>query len=1051
MLSRDLPPSLLEASAPAVSPAPAEQLYAVLSATNEAILRAGSTDELYQRVCDAATGSGLIMIAAVLVPDEADFLRVAAGSGPTQLPSLRISVDASKPEGRGLAGTAFQTRAPCVSADVLADPRTTPWRAAQAATGVRSGAAVPLVRNGASAAVLLFYSPLPGAFDAATVRLLERLVDNVCYALEGFEREAERTRLSEALQRFRAAIDLSGDTVYLTDVETMRFIDVNETACRRLGYTRAELLTMGPAHLTNKSVDEIRALYDRVIACAPDAIVTEQIGAGRDGRTWFSEVSRRALKSGERWLIVTISRDINERRRHEQLQALQHAVTHQLAQTGTVRAVLEAVLAGLGPALAVDRGWCVIGADPDGAAPQRLAAWQRDDAPPGFTSGDGASTSGDAACTNGDAACTSRDAAVLACALGAAHGQVMRLEDDAAPGYVVPVCADGKTLGALALQGAALPPLAQIDHVLVAIGDQLGQFIRRKQAEAVLARSEARFRSLTELSSDWYWECDTEHRFVSFDGRNVGDAGQRDWRSDFFGKAIWELPHLVHESADWPAHRALLERRERFIDFQFAVRTAGGALRWTNASGEPVLDADGGFVGYHGVSRDITERRLAEDSIRHLATHDTLTGLPNRALFVEELGRSMRDARRDGHQLALLFVDLDHFKIINDTLGHDAGDVLLAQMARALRNCLRPNDLVARLGGDEFVVLLRHAAGKHEAAVVARKLLSAVTQPLSLKGQECRVSASVGICIFPDNALDEAALMKGADIAMYEAKREGRNGFRYFSPDAPTQSPLRLRMASNLRVAIERDEFTLHFQPKVDLTTGRITGAEALLRWTNAELGTVPPGEFIPLAEESGLMLPIGRWVLHQACEQHMAWRRQGLPAIPLAVNLSPRQFADADLLGDIQRALQDTGMPPGALELEVTEGVVISNPERALATLQAIKRMGVRLAIDDFGTGYSSLGQLKRFPIDTLKIDRSFIRGLPADVHDSAIVEAIVVMCRALELDVVAEGVETIEQREFLRQHACTQMQGYQFSKPLPADAFAALLRHHARGAAAA
>jgi diguanylate cyclase (GGDEF)-like protein/PAS domain S-box-containing protein len=877
----DLPTPLLPPpeSASAIT-APAEQLYAVLSATNEAILRATSPEDLYQRVCAAATGSGLIMIAAVLVPDAGPggFLRVAASSSPSPLPTLRISVDASRPEGRGMAGTSFQTHQACVSADLQADARFAPWRAAQAASGVRSGAAVPLVHDGTPLGVLLFYSPLRGAFGDATVRLLERMAENVCYALAGFTREAERTRLSEELQRFRAAIDWSGDAVYLTDVETMRFVDVNDTACRRLGYTRAKLLTMGPADMTDKPLAEIRALYDRVIARAPEAIVTEQIGAGSDGRTWYAEVSRRALKSSERWLIVTISRDIDERRRTQQL----------------------------------------------------------------------------------------------------------------------------------------------------------------------LTRSEARFRALTELSSDWYWECDPSHRFVSFGGRSIRDVGARDWRNAFFGHTVWELPQLVRDSADWRAHRAQLERRERFLDFQFAVRLPDGRVRWTSASGEPFFDADGQFIGYHGVSRDITERRLAEDSIRHLATHDTLTGLPNRALFLEELGRSMSDARRAGHRLALLFVDLDHFKIINDTLGHDAGDLLLKQMASALRDCLRPSDLVARLGGDEFVVLVRHPVGRHEAGVVARKLLAAVTQPMALKGQECRVSASVGICIFPDNANDEASLMKGADIAMYEAKREGRNGFRYFSTDVPPQSPLRLRMASNLRVAIERDEFTLHFQPKVDLKSGRITGAEALLRWTNAELGAVPPGEFIPLAEESGLMLPIGRWVLHQACAQHMAWRQQGLPPIPLAVNLSPRQFADAELLADIERALRHTGMPPEALELEVTEGVVINNPEKALATLQAIKHMGVRLAIDDFGTGYSSLGQLKRFPIDTLKIDRSFIRGLPGDPHDSAIVEAIVVMCRALKLDVVAEGVETLAQREFLRQQACTQMQGYQFSKPLPAEQFAALLRQH-------
>jgi EAL domain-containing protein (putative c-di-GMP-specific phosphodiesterase class I) len=289
--------------------------------------------------------------------------------------------------------------------------------------------------------------------------------------------------------------------------------------------------------------------------------------------------------------------------------------------------------------------------------------------------------------------------------------------------------------------------------------------------------------------------------------------------------------------------------------------------------------------------------------------------------------------------------------------------------------------------------------------------------------------------------------MKGADIAMYEAKREGRNAFRYFSRDAQAQSPLRLRMESNLRAAIERDEFTLNFQPKIDLTSGRIIGAEALLRWTNAELGAVAPSEFIALAEETGLMLPIGRWVLHQACAQHVAWCSAGLSPIPLAVNLSPRQFADADLLADIERALRYSGMPAHMLELEITEGVVIGNPERTLNTLQAIKRLGVRLAIDDFGTGYSSLAQLKNLPVDALKIDRSFIRGLPDDIHDVAITEAVIVMCRTLQLTVVAEGVETPQQRHFLSARGCTQMQGYQFSKPLPANEFAALAQRHFAG----
>jgi diguanylate cyclase (GGDEF)-like protein/PAS domain S-box-containing protein len=1026
VLSHDVPPSLLQLTT-AQAPARAEQLYAVLSATNEAILRATSAAELYQRVCDAATGTSLITVAGVMEPldDGSGRLRLAASRGAITLPTLTITVNADQPEGRGLAGTAFQTRAACVSNDVQSDPRMTPWRQAATKSGVRSGAGVPLVRAGASVAVMLFFSPMPGAFDEATVRLLERMIENVCYALASFEREAERARLSEELQRFRAAMDMSGDTVYLTDVETLRFIDVNATATRRLGYSRAELLTMGPSDLSKKPEAEIRRLYARCIACAPDAVVTEQTGYRRDGVKWTSEVSRRAVRTGDRWMIVTISRDIDERRRQEALQALQHGVTRQLAQTGSKRAVIETVLAGLGPGLALDQALCVIGGASDGAAPRRLASWQSEATTPLEPR---------------------LEREVLIVAMSALDSKVEQSQVGAQTRYVVPMAADGQTIGALALFGTAMPPLKQVEQILVAIGEQLGQYVRRKQAEQVLARSEARFRSLIELSSDWYWELDVGHRFVSFGGRSIRDAGSRDWRTEFFGCAVWELPNLVIESADWNALRARMTRHERFHDFQFAVRTRDGTLSWTNASGEPVFDPEGQFIGYHGVSRDITERRRAEDSIRHLATHDTLTGLPNRTLFIEHLGHAMRDARRDGKQLALLFVDLDHFKIINDTLGHDAGDTLLVKMATSLREGLRPDDLVARLGGDEFVVLVRHPAGHDEAAVVARKLLAAVTQPMSLKGQECRVSASVGIAIFPDHADDEASLMKGADIAMYEAKREGRNAYRFFSNDAVPASPLRLRMESNLRAAIERDEFTLHFQPKVDLGSGRIIGAEALLRWTNAELGSVSPAQFIPLAEETGLMLPIGRWVLHQACEQHMAWQRQGLPPIPLAVNLSPRQFADAELLSDIERALRYTGMPAEQLELEVTEGVVIGNPERALATLQAIKRLGVRLALDDFGTGYSSLAQLKRFPLDSLKIDRSFISDLPDDVHDAAITEAIIIMCRSLQLTVVAEGVETLAQREFLRQHGCTQMQGYQFSKPLPAADFAALaLRHFA------
>ena len=361
-----------------------------------------------------------------------------------------------------------------------------------------------------------------------------------------------------------------------------------------------------------------------------------------------------------------------------------------------------------------------------------------------------------------------------------------------------------------------------------------------------------------------------------------------------------------------------------------------------------------------------------------------------------------------------------------------------------LKECLRSSDVVARLGGDEFVVLLPEVNEPEEVATVARKILSAATKPICMAGQECRVTASIGISMYPLDAEDEPSLMKHADIAMYLAKDEGKNNFQFYTKDIKSPSSGRLAMETHLRRGLERREFHIHYQAKVDLRTGTISGVEALLRWQSPELGAVSPAQFIPLAEESGLILPIGKWVLESACAQNMAWQRQGLAPVCMAVNLSPRQFADERLLEVIASALRETGMKPELLELEITESMVILNPERAMRLLTAIKDMGVRLAVDDFGTGYSSLAQLKHFPIDTLKVDRSFIRDIPGDAEDKAITEAIIAMGRTLNLTVVAEGVETREQESFLRELACDQIQGYYFSKPIAADQFADLLRKH-------
>jgi len=436
------------------------------------------------------------------------------------------------------------------------------------------------------------------------------------------------------------------------------------------------------------------------------------------------------------------------------------------------------------------------------------------------------------------------------------------------------------------------------------------------------------------------------------------------------------------------------------------------------------------------------DKMAAEERITYLATHDGLTGLANRGLFSQMLSSAIASSRRHDRQFGLLFIDLDRFKTINDTLGHADGDALLVEMGKRLRECVRASDVVARLGGDEFVVIAQEITDSSQVMAVGQKILSAALKPFLLRGRECRVTASIGVAMFPSDGADEQTLTKNADIAMYRVKEEGKNGIRTFSPNMKGQSVEHQILETGLRHALERDEFILHYQPKRELATGQIKGVEALLRWAHPDLGMLPPNKFIPLAEETGLIVQIGQWVLKTACLQNMAWQRDGLPAMSMAVNLSPRQFTHERLLEDIDEALAASGMPAQLLELEITEGMVMQDVGRAVEVLYSIKSRGVRLAMDDFGTGYSSMSSIKQFPVDTLKIDRSFIRDLAHNSDDKAIADAIIGLGKALGLTIVAEGVETTEQESFLREHACDEMQGFLFSKAVPPDELFALLQ---------
>ena len=552
----------------------------------------------------------------------------------------------------------------------------------------------------------------------------------------------------------------------------------------------------------------------------------------------------------------------------------------------------------------------------------------------------------------------------------------------------------------------------------------------RKKAEQALFNSEQRFKSLVEMSSDWYWEQDSEFRLTNLSEGHLAKVGADE--HDRIGKKRWELPFHGVTPEHWEAHKADLEAHRPFREFEYGWFDPAGQERFASVSGAPVFDAAGTFTGYRGVGSDITQRRQYEARIKELAENDFLTGLPNRSLLNTRFEYAERQAQRANQMVGLIFLDLDRFKNINDSLGHHVGDKLLEETARRLQTLVRTTDTVSRHGGDEFLILLPEIHDPANAARIAELILVELGRPCHVAGHDLIITPSIGITIWPADGEDLASLVRKADVAMYHSKAMGRNQYSFFREEMNTRVHERLSLENALRGAVLKNEFFLRYQPIFDLSTRRIVSAEALLRWQHPELGSVPPERFIPIAEDSGLILDIGEWVVRQVCRERRDGQGGSRLSIPVAVNLSASQFRNLRLVELLPRLMTENGLEPGSLEIEITESALMGEGDTISGVFDTLAKQGFRLIIDDFGTGYSNLAYLKRFDIYKLKIDQSFISDIATDPDDAALARGIIGLARSLGLKVVAEGIETQEQLDFLIANGCDEGQGFLLCAPV-------------------
>lgn len=590
----------------------------------------------------------------------------------------------------------------------------------------------------------------------------------------------------------------------------------------------------------------------------------------------------------------------------------------------------------------------------------------------------------------------------------------------------------------------AVSPIKDASGRVVAASKVARDIGERKRAEETLRQAEEKYRAIFEDAVVGIFQTTPDGRPLSVN-RAFAKMHGYDSPEQLMAEVSNVSLQLFVDLDRRGELKHIVGKKDAVRDFELEVYRRDHTKTWMLANLRAVRDDGGNVIRHEGTVEDITDRRVAEDRVQFLAYYDALTGLSNRVLLQDRLDKALASARRRKDKVAVLFLDLDHFKAINDSFGHSVGDILLQEIAKRLKAVVREPDTIARLGGDEFLIVLTSVKEVSDAAVAADRIVNSMTDGFNVQGRPLKISCSLGVSIFPEHGTESETLIKNADAAQYCAKENGRNNFRFFTEYMNTQSLERSALENGLRLALDKKELFLVYQPQMDIATGRITGLESLLRWQHPELGLVPPDRFIRIAENSGLIIPIGGWVLKTACSQARKWQEEGLRAVSVAVNVSAVQFRQDDFCERVREVLDESGLAPRYLELELTESLLLANADVTFSVLQELKAMGVTLAIDDFGTGYSSFSYLRQFRVSKLKIDRSFVRDVAVNPDDAAITTAIISMAKSLKLKVIAEGVENEAQMSFLRAHHCDEIQGYYFSKPLAVDKVAEKLRGEA------